>query len=160
MKMATAVSIEKVGRNAEDNYRQGFFCSEAVMESIITNFELDIPEEVMAMASGFPAGIGRSGCVCGALAGATMASGLFFGRIKKGDPKVEKNLAIASELHDYFKGATGKNVVCCRILTRGFDMSKGEHKEQCINFTGMVARKFAEIIVREQNLMNMDEDVS
>ena len=35
-------------------------------------------------------------------------------------------------------------------------MSSGAHKEQCIKFTGMVAGKVAEIIVRELNLVNAD----
>ncbi len=35
-------------------------------------------------------------------------------------------------------------------------MSSGAHKEQCIHFTGMVAGKVAEIIVRELNLVNTD----
>ena len=36
-------------------------------------------------------------------------------------------------------------------------MGQGEHKEQCIHFTGLVAGKVAEIVVREFNLKNIDE---
>ncbi len=154
------VSVKKIGKDAEELFRGGFFCSEALISSIRSNFELDIPEEVIAMASGFPVGIGRSKCLCGAVSGGVMALGLFFGRTVQGDPKVEKNLAVAKELHDYFKGATGKNALCCRILTKEFDMSKGEHKQQCIRYTGMVAEKVAEIIVREYALTNLDEIVA
>ena len=32
------------------------------------------------MASGFPVGIGGSGCTCGAIAGGIMALGMVFGR--------------------------------------------------------------------------------
>ena len=150
------VSIRKISEDAENLYRGGFFCSEALISSIRSNFELDIPEEVIAMASGFPIGIGRSKCLCGAVSGGVMALGLFFGRTKKGDSKVEKTLELSKELHDWFKQANGKNALCCRILTKGFDMASGEHKEQCIRFTGMVAGKVAEIIVRELNLVNTD----
>lgn len=150
------VSIRKISEDAENLYRGGFFCSEALISSIRSNFELDIPEEVIAMASGFPIGIGRSKCLCGAVSGGVMALGLFFGRTKKGDSKVEKTLELSKELHDWFKQANGKNALCCRILTKGFDMASGEHKEQCIKFTGMVAGKVAEIIVRELNLVNTD----
>ena len=156
MQMKTEISINKVKKDAEDLFRGGFFCSEAVMSSIRSNFELDIPEEVIAMASGFPIGIGRSKCLCGAVSGGVMALGLFFGRTKQGDSKVEKTLELSKELHDWFKQANGKNALCCRILTKGFDMASGEHKEQCIKFTGMVAGKVAEIIVRELNLVNTD----
>ena len=63
------VSIRKISEDAENLYRGGFFCSEALISSIRSNFELDIPEEVIAMASGFPIGIGRSKCLCGAVSG-------------------------------------------------------------------------------------------
>lgn len=157
MHIKQEVSVNKIGRDAEELFRGGFFCSEALMSAIRSNFELDVPEEVIAMASGFPVGIGRSKCLCGAVSGGVMALGLFFGRTAQGDPKVEKNLAVAKELHDYFKEANGKNSMCCRVLTKEFDMSKGEHKEQCIKFTGMVARKVAEIIIREFSLTNLDD---
>lgn len=157
MNVKQEVSVNKIGNDAEALFQGGFFCSEAVVSSIRSNFELDIPEEVIAMASGFPVGIGRSKCLCGAVSGAVMALGLFFGRTKQGDPKVEKNLEAAKELHDWFKENNGKNALCCRILTKEFDMGKGEHKEQCIRFTGMAARKAAEIVVREYGLTNTDK---
>lgn len=150
------VSVKKIAKDAEELFRGGFFCSEAVVSSIRTNFELDLPEEIVAMASGFPVGIGRSKCLCGAVSGGVMALGIFFGRTVQKDIKVEKNLEVAKELHDYFKVANGKNVLCCRILTKEFDMASGEHKEQCIHFTGLVAGKVAEIVVREFNLQNTD----
>lgn len=154
--MKKEISVEKVKKDAEDLFRGGFFCSEAVVSAIRSNFELDIPEEVIAMASGFPVGIGRSKCLCGAVSGGVMALGIFFGRTKQGDPKVEKNLEVAKELHDWFKEANGKNALCCRILTKEFDMGQGEHKEQCIHYTGLVAGKVAEIVVREFGLANTD----
>lgn len=156
MNVKQQVSVEKVKKDAEDLFRGGFFCSEAVISSIRTNFELDIPEEVVAMASGFPVGIGRSKCLCGAVSGGVMAIGLLFGRTVQKDPKVEKTLELSKELHDYFKVANGKNALCCRVLTKEFDMGKGEHKEQCIRFTGIVAEKVAQMIIREMNLVNTD----
>lgn len=155
---AKAVSVETCRREAEDAFRNGFFCSEAVLSTIRREFGVQIPEEIVEMASGFPVGIGRSKCVCGALSGGVMALSMFFGRTKQGDPKVEKNLALANELHDWFREANGKNSTCCRVLTREFDMGKGEHKEQCIRFTGMVAAKVAEMVIREFHLINLDEE--
>lgn len=100
MEMKKEVSVQKIKKEAEELYRGGFFCSEAVVSSIRDNFELDVPDTVIAMASGFPIGIGRSKCVC------------------------------------------------------------GEHKEQCIAFTGLVAEKVALIIIREFDLVNVDELVT
>jgi C_GCAxxG_C_C family probable redox protein len=157
---AKAVSPAKVAKDAEDNFRGGFFCCEALIKSIRDNFELDVSEEVIAMASGMAVGAGRSGCMCGALNGGILALGMFFGRTEQTgpqDPKVNKCLALTHELHDWFKGANGKNAICCRILTREFDMGKGEHKEQCIRYTGLCAGKVAEMVVRELGLTNLDE---
>ncbi len=157
MECKKEISVKKVIKEAEDSFRNGFFCSEAVISVIRDNFELDIPEEIIAMASGFPVGIGRSKCLCGAVSGGVMSLGLIFGRTKQGDKKVEKTLELSKEVHDWFKIANGKNSLCCRALTREFDMKNGEHKEQCIRYTGLVAGKVAELIVKEKNLINIDE---
>ena len=157
MNLKKEVSVAKIAKDAEDLVRGGFFCSEAVVSSIRSNFEMDVPEEVIAMASGFPIGIGRSKCLCGAVSGGVMAIGLVFGRTVQKDPQVEQTLLLSKELHDWFKEANGKNALCCRILTKEFDMGAGEHKEQCIRFTGLVAGKVAEMIIREKGLTNIDE---
>ena len=157
MNLKKEVSVAKIAKDAEDLFRGGFFCSEAVVSSIRSNFEMDVPEEVIAMASGFAIGIGRSKCLCGAVSGGVMAIGLVFGRTVQKDPQVEQTLLLSKELHDWFKEANGKNALCCRILTKEFDMGAGEHKEQCIRFTGLVAGKVAEMIIREKGLTNIDE---
>ena len=157
MNLKKEVSVAKIAKDAEDLFRGGFFCSEAVVSSIRSNFEMDVPEEVIAMASGFPIGIGRFKCLCGAVSGGVMAIGLVFGRTVQKDPQVEQTLLLSKELHDWFKEANGKNALCCRILTKEFDMGAGEHKEQCIRFTGLVAGKVAEMIIREKGLTNIDE---
>lgn len=156
MNLKNEVSVAKITKDAEDLFRGGFFCSEAVVSSIRSNFEIDVPEVVISMASGFPVGIGRSKCLCGAVSGGVMAIGLVFGRTVQKDPQVEETLRLSKELHDWFKEANGKNSLCCRILTKEFDMAQGEHKEQCIRFTGMVAGKVAEMIIREKGLTNID----
>lgn len=157
MNLKSEISVSKIENEAEELFRGGFFCSEAVVCSIRNNFEIDIPEEVIAMASGFPVGIGRSKCLCGAVSGGVMAIGLVFGRTVQKDPQVETTLRLSKELHDWFKDeATGKHALCCRILTKEFDMGAGEHKEQCIRYTGLVAGKVAEMIIREKELKNID----
>ena len=159
MNIKKEVSPKKVQQDAENNFRGGYFCCEALMAAIRDNFELDVPKEVIAMASGMSVGAGRSGCMCGALNGGILALGMLFGRTEpKGpqDPKVVKCMELTHELHDWFKSNNGKNAICCRVLTREFDMGKGEHKEQCIRFTGLCAWKVAEIIIREMGLTNLD----
>ena len=83
MNIKKEVSVSKVAKDAEELFRGGFFCSEAVVSSIRSNFELDIPEEVISMASGFPVGIGRAKCLCGAVSGGVMALGIFLDVLNK-----------------------------------------------------------------------------
>lgn len=156
---ATEVSPKAVQRHAEELYAGGFFCCEAVMSAIRSDFQVDVPEEVIAMSSGMSIGAGRSGCMCGALNGGILALGMFFGRTTQDgpkDPKVNGLMALSKELHDWFRDANAKHAACCRILTRGFDMAGGEHKQQCIAFTGLCAGKVAEILCRELGVKNLD----
>ena len=84
---------------------------------------------------------------------------MFFGRDEQRgpkDPEVVKCMSMTNELHDWFRENNTKKAACCRVLTREFDMGAGEHKEQCIRFTGIAAKKVAEIIVREKGLKNID----
>tara|TARA_B100000965_G_C19382948_1_gene665424 strand:- start:183 stop:647 length:465 start_codon:yes stop_codon:yes gene_type:complete len=149
------VSVKKIKTDAEELFRKGdFYCSEAIVCSIKNNFELDMPDEMIAMASGFPIGIGKSKCVCGAVSGGVLSLGYFFGRTKGGDSKVQKTLKLANELQESFRKNHG--CLCCNVHTKGFDMASGEHKKQCISFTGEIAEKAAEIIVRELDLTNID----
>ncbi|MCK8817861.1 C-GCAxxG-C-C family protein [Natroniella sulfidigena] len=146
--MNTNVNKEQVREDAEELFNSGqFYCSEAIISSIKDHFELDISDRIIAMASGFPVGIGKSKCVCGAVSGGVMAISYFFGRTTGGDPRVEHNLRLVHELQQSFKN--NHNYLCCKVLTKGFDMASGEHKEQCASFTGEIAAKATEIIIRE-----------
>ena len=61
---AKSIDLTKVQELAEESFRKGFFCCEAVMETIIDQFELDAPRELIGMASGMAVGVGKSGCIC------------------------------------------------------------------------------------------------
>lgn len=150
--MNSKINVDKIQKDAEDYYRRGeFFCSEAIVASIRENLIPEMPEEMIAAASGFPVGVGRAKCMCGAISGGVICAGYAFGRVMPGDKdRSEKTLAVANEIQTNFKNR--HRVACCSILTRGMDMGSGEHKEQCISFTGEIARDTAEIIARECHL--------
>lgn len=153
--MVKEVSIKKVREEAESQFRQGnFYCSEAVVYSIRKYFDNDMPEALISAASGFPIGIGKSKCVCGAVSGGILSIGYFFGRTKGADPVVQDTLKLANELQESFRKNHG--CLCCHVHTRGMDMASGEHKNQCISFTGEIAEKAAEIIARERNIKVID----
>ena len=142
------VNLERVKETAEKYYRDGdFYCSEAVIKTIKDEFKIDISDDIIAMASGFPVGVGGSGCTCGAVSGGIMALGLVFGRNKAKGTEVDKTMVLSKELHDYFRAQ--HKTLCCRILTKGMTLGAEDHMNQCISFTGEIAEKVAEIIERE-----------
>lgn len=83
-------------------------------------------EVVPAVATAFGGGIGGTGSVCGALAGAVMAVGLRLGRR---DPKVRDARAylLTQELRRRFESAMGH--VDCRALT-GMDLTTRDGAKQ------------------------------
>ena len=139
------VDLERIRKIAEDYYRNGdFYCSEAVVKTIIDEFQIDVSEDVIKMASGFPVGMGGMGCTCGALTGGVMAIGLDYGRSQGKDPKVNKAMELSAKLYQIF--CERHKVSCCKVLTRGMEKGSPEHMEQCIAFTGEMAYEAAKII--------------
>ncbi|MFA4861917.1 C-GCAxxG-C-C family protein [Methanoregula sp.] len=142
------VDPARVREIAEEYYRSGqFYCSEAIVKTINDEFGLKYPDKVVRLASGFPIGIGSAGCACGAVTGGVMALGMVFGRDEQGDPRIDRCLALARELHAFFTHRHG--CLCCRTLTHGMVLKSPEHMRQCIAFTGEVAEETAKIILRE-----------
>lgn len=126
------VNFERIRQIAEDYYRNGdYYCSESIVKTIRDEFDLPVPDSVIAMASGFPVGIGGSGCMCGAVAGGIMALGMFFGREKPKNETVNKCMALSKELHDLF--IEKHRCVCCRVLTKGMEFGSTEHMSQCVH---------------------------
>ncbi|AYD39561.1 hypothetical protein D4Z93_02990 [Clostridium fermenticellae] len=149
--MNRVIDLYKIKTTAESYYRNGdFYCSESIVKTIKDEFNLPISDDIIKMASGFPIGIGGSGCTCGAVVGGVMAIGLFFGRCEPKDEKVNKTMTLSKELHDIFKDK--HKCLCCRVLTKDMTLGSEEHMKQCIYLTGEVAEESAKIIARELNL--------
>jgi len=144
--------LQKMREKAESYYLAGdFYCSETVLKVIMENFATELPEDIVSLASGFPHGVGGSGCICGALAGGTMALGMFFGRsAAKEDDKVKKTMELSEELHNIFK--ENHKVTCCRVLTKKVTKGSPEHKQQCAKLAGEVTVETAKIIIREKGV--------
>jgi len=132
------INLKRIKKKAEAYYRNGdFYCSESIVKTFIEEFNLDLPDDVIAMASSFPVGMGNAGCSCGAVIGAQMMLGYFFGRRQAGENKVNKTMELSAELHDYFREEHGS--LCCRVLTKDLKVGSKDHIKQCIDFTGEMA---------------------
>lgn len=146
--MKLDVNLEEIRATAEAYYRNGdFYCSEAVVKTLIDAFQLDVPEDVIKMASGFPVGMGGMGCTCGALTGGILVLGMIYGRKEAKDPSVNKAMELSARLYQVF--CQRHKVSCCKVLTRGMEKGSPEHMEQCISFTGEMAYETAKIILEE-----------
>ena len=66
------LSPRAVQRAAEANFKKGYYCCESLVYTMKQMLELDVPDSVVAMASGMSVGAGKSGCACGAFNGCTI----------------------------------------------------------------------------------------
>ena len=51
--MTTTINVEELKKDAVEVFHNGFTCSESVIYAIRKHFELDLPDDVIAMSSGF-----------------------------------------------------------------------------------------------------------
>lgn len=78
------------------------------------------------MATAFGGGVGRSGALCGALAGATLSVGLVHGRKTAQDSR-DPSYTLAHGIYLEFQRQMGNTT--CRALT-GYDLSDPEQANQ------------------------------
>ena len=123
--------VAGIESEAEEFFRsRKMNCAEAVLATLKNNFRPELPDEIIHMATGFGGGSG-SGCICGAVTGATMAMGLVVNNDKK------RLKALTMELHKWFTATYG--ATCCRVIV-------AEQKGICASLTGKVAGKAAELL--------------
>ncbi len=142
--------LDKVQINAEELFKSGtYFCSEAVLQTINELLGKPYDENVVKLASGFPIGLGKAGCLCGAVSGGQMALGIVYGRVE-GEPMQDKMFEVAHRLHDYIKDEYKST--CCRVITKqwqGDDFKSQGRKEHCYTITGKVARWVANELIED-----------
>ncbi len=89
--------------------------------------ELDLDSGLVPrIATAFGGGIGRTGAVCGAVVGGTMAIGLRHGREQASQPH-DRAYALAQEFRRRFEDEMG--TISCRELT-GLDLTTSEGLER------------------------------
>ncbi len=110
---------------AVNYYKQGYSCSESVVQAAIDEGLCD--KNLLSAATAFSGGM-SSGCLCGAVAGAQMVLGANFGKNNfKGNEETAR--AKAKEFIDEFKKK--RKATCCKALTAGLDFGSVERKQNC-----------------------------
>jgi len=132
-----------------------FGCSESLLLAFQEVLgEGVLPPSAVAMASAFRGGMGGAGCVCGALAGAEMVMGAFFGYYGQADGRqdpeqTKKSRDLFKELHDEFRRANG--ATCCRSLTKNLSPGSPERNGKCSTLTRSAAFLAGGLIARQSN---------
>ncbi len=94
---------------------EGWLCSEAVLQALAEALNVS-SELIPRIATGFAAGIGRSGEVCGAVSGAILGLGLKYGRNNLEEaPPGRRPHWFATELIQAIKERHG-TVTCAGVL--------------------------------------------
>lgn len=115
------------------------YCGEAIMTALNEGLGGGLEhEQARGLAIGFGEGIGKAGCLCGALGGAVLAASWFLSRGL--DPQEVRDAA--REVHDRFKKEHGSS--CCRVLIKHVKTDPPKHFAQCTGLT----RKGAELAAR------------
>lgn len=123
-------------------------CTEAVMVALNRGLDGGLAEDqTIAMTAPFCEAVGGSGCLCGALSGAVMASGLFLGKDHPYRYRREMRDA-ARQLHDAFKTSNGST--CCKALTQKVKHDKQQHFRQCAGLTAEAAELAARLILEKR----------
>ncbi|HOG46940.1 MAG TPA: C-GCAxxG-C-C family protein [Anaerolineae bacterium] len=119
----------------------GYNCAESALYGVATALRLPLDDAVLKAATPFGGGIGRAGCVCGALSGSVMALGLALGRTTP--DAAQKDLAYerAQRLWQRFVERAGAED-CRELNTLGFDLP--DHKALCTRFVAIAAELAAE----------------
>lgn len=107
--------MEDKVKKAEDFFRQGYNCSQAVFAAFAEDLGLDL-ETALKLSSSFGAGMGRLREVCGAVSGMFMAAGMKYGY---SDPKDQtakaEHYRLIQELAQKFREENG-SIVCRELL--------------------------------------------
>jgi C_GCAxxG_C_C family probable redox protein len=134
--------FEEVRRRAENYFKQGYNCAQAVA---LSNLELLGAQTsgIMQLAAGFGHGM-SAGCTCGALMGGVMAiSSLFAGPETKGfDREITE---AAAQLHREFVNEFG--TACCRGLRK--ELSPYKNKK-CREITAKTAVLTLELLLSRE----------
>ena len=117
--------FDQKAKEAVDLFSRGFSCGQSVFA--VFSDEVEVPHDTaLKLAAPFLGGMGRSGETCGAVCGALMVLGHFYGNTEPSPGEKAQLAALTSDFLGKFTGKFG-SVKCKELL--GYDQSKpDEHK--------------------------------
>ena len=112
----TTQEIESRAQKAQDLFKQGFNCSQAVFASCADIYGINDEQLALRLAASFGGGTGRMRMTCGAANGMFMLAGLHNGSATPHDSEGKMaNYAFVQQLAGEFKAKYG-SLVCAELL--------------------------------------------
>ncbi len=140
---------EKIGMETGNNFKSGYNCCEAIVETFRKHAGVVIDDNAFRMCSGFGGGIGHAGSLCGALAGCVMVISTLAGRNAPADKPLSEIYPLTGEFYRRFEEEFGS--VMCRGLMP-YEFNTREHLKNCLKLTNKVGKLLAEYL-EEKNLI-------
>lgn len=110
------LEIEQRAQKAQDLFKQGYNCSQAVFASCADIYGITDEHLALRLSASFGGGMGRMRLVCGAASGMFMLAGLQNGSSTPHDNEGKmKNYAFVQQLAGEFKGKYG-SLICAELL--------------------------------------------
>ncbi len=139
--------MQNFPQKAADLFKNGDSCSEAIVRAAFEHNLIDSSVDIEllnSIASSFSGGIGGSGCLCGAVAGAEMIIGIVFGR--KNSSISSRNIRFLSkQFVQKFKEK--RKATCCKVLSLKFKSDPVGRTQNCTD----IVYECAEIL---ENIIN------
>jgi C_GCAxxG_C_C family probable redox protein len=124
------------------------YCSESVLVVLNQALGGGLKEnQALAMAGPFAEGIGKSGCLCGALAGALLGVGLLLAQSNPIGRRKSVH-AVSDQLIKRFKLRFGAS--CCRIISRKNSSKADPSFDRCAQQTAEAAAMAAALILEHR----------
>lgn len=128
---------ERMGMAAGNNFKSGFNCCEAIVETFRKEAGVNIDDNAFRLCSGFGGGIGHARDLCGALAGCTMVISTLAGRNHPGDKPLGEIYPLTLEFHERFKEAFG-STACGDLMP--YEFNTRDHLKNCLKLVNKVAQ--------------------
>ena len=143
----------EAGIRAGEYHEMGYNCSESIFLTFREYLAPEVSEEFVRIATPFGGGLGRAGCLCGALSGAVLMLGFAKGRTTHKVPRKESYI-LSNDLEKRFKGRFGST--CCRALNK-HPFGSSEQGETCMRIICESAELFMEFII-EKGIISKNEE--
>jgi C_GCAxxG_C_C family probable redox protein len=112
----TNEEIEIRAQKAQDLFKQGYNCAQAVFASCADIYGIEDEQLALRLSASFGGGMGRMRMVCGAASGMFMLAGLQNGSATPHDNEGKMaNYAFVQQLAGEFKGKYG-SLICAELL--------------------------------------------